>query len=828
MKFVAFNVKRPLARLLCACSLLLSSLRGEETETTPVPSEIRLLDKDARILLSRSGVPLALAQLRPVPHGNHAPRPVLTFEEAKRVLAAMPADQALKQGADQLRELHFPLGRTGAADQLNVLLRAKKSATGARILVSSTVLSETAPPPLGTYEWVVQIFSGDGKLPDILHVDGVKEAAQFDVPFTRRARTWSIEKKDFRVALSRTGATDWNVRASGGDVFLTARLLPDSRHASELGSFVIYMGTSADGAGPELSPLRLDKLETPARDFIEGRVRVYSSGSNPFLLSETAVVAEVAFPPSPNGEVPIKRLPCFFWEAPSRAPAESEFRFRFAPPAEGIYGVRIAAVTPFGQARTDALSFRAGPPASPGAPRIFPNERFFRLDDGRPWIPIGCDLSALAAPNAAAYRAQFTQILRAGGNAARISLSLNALQLEKNAGQYDADIASEIDEILRAAQARGISVILCAERAGDISRQSARHPYFRERGGPLAATPEFFRNVAAKRFFQNRVTYLAARYGAFRSVWSWELLESVDACWPILKQNPDTAKLKMTEIDLARRARRDVQEWIDEMAVYLRGMDSHDHPISVSLTLNPDTPWLDLERSENIDWIATRPELPALDERARDDKNRDASSLLAAWAIVSRQPNRRVRPFAVLDLVAPGAAPTGAIQNQIQWASLAAGFAAPLLVPVDAAGTRTLLDFSGSAAFAAGLAAVLDGEARDAGRFIDEDSPAKDQMPLRITGRISTTGAALWIRDKRSTTAADTAGADIVRAEVPLAGFRPGRYSVMWLDTSSGSVLASETIVALELKSGQPLSQVVLKMPPVFKRDIAVVILPQK
>ncbi|HYG73799.1 MAG TPA: hypothetical protein VEK08_02105 [Planctomycetota bacterium] len=804
---------RAMCAFVCLCAALATHAGTSDATDAPrnAPAEIRLIDREGRVLLSRDGVPLAAVQLRAA--GTSAtPAGVLTFDQARRALAGAAPEQLLQSGAEQIRELQFPLAGNQAG-RLNVLLRAKKTSAGARLLVSSTVLSETAPPELGSYELAVQIFSADGKIPDILHIDGVRELPKFDSPFTRRARTWSLEKKDFRVVLARSAPATWNVHPAGGDVILTQRLLPDSRNAAELGTFVAYVGTSVDEGLPELSPLKLDKVETPARDFVEGRVRVYSSGSNPFVLAETAVVAEVACPPAPNGEVPIKRLPCFFWEAPSRAPAESEFRFRFAPPAEGIYGVRIVVVTPAGQARGEALSFRAGPPANPGVVKIRSDERFFRLDDGRPWIPVGGDLSAVGPAGgkvdglAGAFRTQFTRLIRGGGNAARITLSLNGLQLEKNAAQFDADAAAELDEILRAAQARDVRVILCAERAEDISKNSALHPYFRERGGPLAATPEFFRNVTAKRYFQNRVTYLAARYGAFRSVWSWELLESVDTCWPILKQDPDTAKLKINEVDLARRARRDVQEWIEEMALYLRGMDSHEHPICVSLTLNPETPWLDLERSENLDWIFTRTEIPRPDAKMAP---REIPALLSEWSRTSRLANRRVRPYAILGL-SPFAQDNA---SEAALASLASGFAAPVFASVDPAGTQPLSELSAANLFALAAAALLDLDGKEC-RLVDDES-----AQLRVRGYVSQRGAAVWVRVPASETVPKA-------TELRLPGVHGGNYGVSWLDAASGRIIAHSQHVAAAVKAGQAPAPLSLKIPGSV-RDAIVLILPMK
>ena len=163
-----------------------------------------------------------------------------------------------------------------------------------------------------------------------------------------------------------------------------------------------------------------------------------------------------------------------------------------------------------------------------------------------------------------AYRRDFVTLARDSGNCARIWLNDRGIGLESARAQvYDPDVLDQLDEILRAAQARDIRVILAFESGASIGRNTEKHPYFREMGGPLSASPEFFRNVPARKLFQNKLAYVAARYGAYRSVLAWELMDGIDDSWTALKSNPDNAKLPLAnEIDVARRARRDVQDWV--------------------------------------------------------------------------------------------------------------------------------------------------------------------------------------------------------------------------------------------------------------------------
>ncbi len=103
------------------------------------------------------------------------------------------------------------------------------------------------------------------------------------------------------------------------------------------------------------------------------------------------------------------------------------------------------------------------------------------------------------------------------------------------------------------------------------------------------------------------MAYAAARYGAYRSLLSWEIMRNLDDAWPLaLKKNPEDKTLPAMDIDLARRGRRDVEDWVAQMAQQLRGFDQHNHPICVSTTIDPGKMWTSLQGVENLDWTLTR------------------------------------------------------------------------------------------------------------------------------------------------------------------------------------------------------------------------------
>jgi len=586
-----------------------------------IPIEVRICNNNS-VLLSRGKNPVAVLALKGVDEPLRAP---MTRDAA---LAALndPSCAKVLEGVDQIITYRQ---KNNDGVTLDALLKIARVAAGFRLLLTG----EQAESSTGTPRAEVALYCfGDSlqRAPILTYADGVRVQPRPAAPEgeTVRARALVFEttppidslkpkeqaqdpEKDLRMHLARSAPADWNARALTGGVMLTTPLLSSPRNPQELGSFVLYAGTGFDGARAELSPIRLNKKETPVRDFLEGSARVYASGANPFSLTDLAVVAEIAFPPKANGDLEIKRLPCFFWESGARNKAEGEFRFRFAPPMEGVYGVRISIVTATGQLRTDALSFRAGPPASAGYVKVDEKSKALRCDDGSSFTLVPSKLIVSADGEVEPIRAQFRSMNKHGANVGRLNLAMGPFRIEgPKLGQFDANVAQRLDEILLAAQARDIRLLLVVEEGLGISIESPTHPYFRESGGPLAATPEFFRNPAIKRAFQSRMAYVAARYGAYRSVLSWELMQQIDRCWAPLKNDPSEVRLTPEESDLSRRARRDVQEWLASTALSMRGMDGHGHPIGVTTEIDVEKKWMELKKTENLDWIVLPPENP--------------------------------------------------------------------------------------------------------------------------------------------------------------------------------------------------------------------------
>ena len=859
-------------RCLCRCFVVLFATASCLFCVLPVGAEeskpernakleARVLEK-GRVLISRGGRPVAALQLR-----RKSGEAVLGELKWREV-------QVLE---DAGRSVQLDFRAANEAGLISLLLVVRPTERGVRVLVSAT-LAEAGTDALKRFpgkavqpdemETAIELFSDterekDKALPVLSAVDA--PGTVIDVPGAGSPLP-TDEDKPFRATrlsfaapgrpcaeIARSGPAVWKSKRLKHALLITHPLRPDPREPRMPGGFELYFGDGRDGAAPNCSPLLLDKAQTPAWDFVEGALRVYGGGADPYGFEELKVFAEIALPTVGKDGVPqVARIPCYFREGPSHAPAEGEFRFRFAPPAPGTYAVRVSAIAPGGVTRGEAVAFRAGDPASRGFVRVKEGERVFRQDDGSVFIPVGLNLAwPERKGDAEIYRCRFRELARHGGNAARVWLSSWGLPLEgPRAGMFDADTAEALDEIFLAAQARDIRLILVAENAHDLVAHTKTHPYFRESGGPLLATAEFFRNVEAVKLFRRRLTYLAARYGAYRSLMAWELLNEIDEAWPVLKRDPDDPRLPALDADTARAARRDVQAWTKLLAEHVQVMDGMRRPVLLSTALGPGAAWPDLHKIQALGAVQEHLYVPDAAD-VRDDVLFDEAGLVAALGHASREVGRPHKPYflgefgyhALHDAEFAKTTPEaraadrnardldGLLLHNSAFAALASGMAA---TPMNWWWDRHVekLDlwkrFAGPAQFAAALERLATFDGPDNLRPITNDAEAALGASVRVLGRIGKHGLCVWVQDRRSNWARllerrEEALPAIDGLELKLPPLLPGAYTARFLDTWKGEFFHESVTLHLEQRSDGTPTPIVLKC-PAFKRDVAVVL----
>ena len=840
--------------------------------------EVRVLGAGARVVLIRDGKLLASAQIRPVGPPELASAPLVKAAEPWNKAALLTAN------AEAPRQLEFPAPGGGT---LSVLLQIRRVDGGARVLVSPALARSLEPPadppaagPPGAgprplpWELCVELYPALQKnaqgaesrsWPELTAVDAAGTIARplkderlprpGGKPF--RATRLSFDAPGLpRVEVSRSAPVTWTLVRNPEALQLRQALLPAAREPERPGAFLFFLGGARDTGAPEFSPLTFDKRQVPAWDFVEGAVRVFAGGADPYGYEELKVFAEIACPAEGRQEedaVPrMLHLPCFFREGPPGSPAEGEFRFRFAPPAEGTYAVRVKAVAPGGVVQGQALALRAGPPASRGFVKVKAGERVLRFDDGGVFFPLGLNLAWPAAKNDAdGFRTRLAALARHGGNAARVWLSSWGLPLEAAHGaRFDPETADALDRIFTSAQAREIGLILVLENAHDLTANSKTHPYFRESGGPLLASAEFFREAEALKRFKTRATYVLARYGAFRSALAWELLNEADEVWPVLKADPADPRTLPAAADRARAARRDVLAWTAQLAEHVRAMDLHGRPICLSLALPPETPWVEMEKVAGLSLLQMHGYLPEAAD-ARDDRDFDEVASIAAWAAAARASGSPQKPnflgefgYRALDDAqrqkgGPAAVEDdrntrdreGLLLHNALFAGLATGMAgAPMSWWWDRYVERHQLwkIFKGPAAFARALEELATREGPGKLRLLNNELElvTDKAKSVRVLGRMGRQGACIWIHDRRSTWAAslernEPAPPEVKGLEVRLPALESGTYNVRWLQTWAGTELPSESLVIAA--SGPGVREIELRCPP-FVRDLALVI----
>jgi hypothetical protein len=663
-----------------------------------------------------------------------------------------------------------------------------------------------------------------------------------------RAARLSFGGQGPRFELARSAPAAWTWTKQGQVLLLSHLLPPEAGGNGRPASCEFYLGTAADAGPPSPGPLRLSRAELPCGEMLEGAARVYASGADPYSGEELRVWAEVSCP-TPAGAPPkVLRAPCFFHEGPSWAPSEGEWRFRFAPSVPGLHGARLAVESGRLSATGAARGFAAAARTGGGFLRVSGGERVLRFDSGAVFIPIGLNLAWGPKKNDSAWhRAALAKLAGAGGNAARIWLCRWGLDFEPQPGRYDADAAAALDEILSAAQLHDLYLVLAVENACDLAAPDSRHAYFAGGGGPVKEAPEFFTHPEARKLFRARLAYLAARYGAFRSLMAWELLNEIDEAWPVLKVNPDDLRVPPVQADAARAARRAALAWVVEAGEQLRWRDLHSHPITLSTTFRPDAPWPELERLRAVDLLQAHGYVGGGEEGGAD---RDEAALLAGWAAAVRSVGRPAKPWLMAEFgyAAPADSDwakleaeakqqernerdaSGLLLHNSLCAALAGGWegaAFPWWWDRSVERHRLWGRFKGPARFAKSLAELATREGPENLRPLSNSG--EPNAAVRILGRAGRSGLGAWIQDRRSTwhnalEARLPEPGEIADLELTIPALSGGEYAVTWLEPWEGKEMRRAPLKVAS--PGGAAAPFTLRVPP-FRRDLAVLIEPE-
>ena len=241
----------------------------------------------------------------------------------------------------------------------------------------------------------------------------------------------------------------------------------------------------------------------------------------------------------------------FLFQNTSSPASKLEWRLRFSPQEFGTY-----AVSATGVAAPLATSFLcvAPPPgtATAGFVGIGQNrQHFVDTATGHTMVLAGLNIAwpADAQGACAYYDGYFESVRAAGGNYARVWLgpavvgSFNPLALLRE--QYtsvDQQAAGLVDCVVASAQRRGIRLLMALDSFNSLCPSYASSNCMWEKsvwnaanGGPLPRGPlgflQFWSDPTAVAAFAAYAEYAVARWGAYRAVMAWQLLEAVGSSW---------------------------------------------------------------------------------------------------------------------------------------------------------------------------------------------------------------------------------------------------------------------------------------------------------
>lgn len=167
--------------------------------------------------------------------------------------------------------------------------------------------------------------------------------------------------------------------------------------------------------------------------------------------------------------------------------------------------------------------------------RVSPRDcRYFELDDGRPYIPIGLNLIAPPKNDMAVMDEWFGKLEVQGGNYVRIWLGHPYFDVEhERSGVYDEEKAKRIDALFASARKHGIRLKLCIDsfrHLGEGTQTWAAKPLQHVKNGGLATNmAEWVNSPACRARYKGKYDFFAKRTGSDPVVFGWELWNEMNA-----------------------------------------------------------------------------------------------------------------------------------------------------------------------------------------------------------------------------------------------------------------------------------------------------------
>jgi hypothetical protein len=340
-------------------------------------------------------------------------------------------------------------------------------------------------------------------------------------------------------------------------------------------SIILFFISSMTSAMPKIDHVTINSDTIGLYDKFEIALDFSASFTNPYDFEQVNLQAVFISPSDKNFTVD-----GFYYQdfkvnnsngtlIPSGSP---NWRIRFAPTEAGTWSYVISIRDAAGTTVFPAQTFTCFSSGNHGFIRKA-NDRYLKFDDGKPYFAIGENIGWYGSKTIFDYQDWMTKLAINGGNYMRVWMCSWAFAIEwkdTGLGNYDKrqGRAFQLDWVLDLSRQKEIYVQLCLNNHGQVSTTANPewndNPYNKANGGPCDNTGQFFTNTAAKKYYQNRMRYIIARWGYSPNILAWELFNEVDLT--------DDYDNRRTEVAL----------WHDEMAKFINSFDGYHHLITTS------------------------------------------------------------------------------------------------------------------------------------------------------------------------------------------------------------------------------------------------------
>ena len=261
--------------------------------------------------------------------------------------------------------------------------------------------------------------------------------------------------------------------------------------------------------------------------------------ANPFDPAQADLIATIDAPDGSRIIIPMYWYQEFLpvsglSQTPERAVGTPEWRVKFRSTVAGKY--RISVTATMNGSKVVIPDFEVTTTYKSVDP-IRTNDNYFTQGKSV-FIPIAYNIAwASRYEELARYDRWFKAAAAGGVNVARVWMASWSLGIEWNdtgLGDYTKRMprAWVLDQVYKIASKYGIYIDLVLINHGAFSVSTNAewfsNPYYKGNGGPLSDPGEFATNIEAKKFWERRLRYIAARWSGETNQFSWEWWNEVN------------------------------------------------------------------------------------------------------------------------------------------------------------------------------------------------------------------------------------------------------------------------------------------------------------